>query len=172
MTVPDPEPSPESEDGEVDPFAELGVQATASAGSVSDGLDAFMEDDEEAEETTGTEPVEVESQDEEDDDEDMFATLGVSGPAVSLASSGEEDILAAFMDDEDEDSQEPEVEEESESPEPAAQPDAMDAYRMVLETVWVDGILDPGEVNLLARKREDLGISFEEHLALLREMLW
>ena len=76
------------------------------------------------------------------------------------------------MDDEDEDSQEPEVEEESESPEPAAQPDAMDAYRMVLETVWVDGILDPGEVNLLARKREDLGISFEEHLALLREMLW
>ena len=172
MTVPDPEPSPESEDGEVDPFAELGVQATASAGSVSDGLDAFMEDDEEAEETTGTEPVEVESPDEEDDDEDMFATLGVSGPAVSLASTGEEDILAAFMDDEDEDPQEPEVEEESESPEPAAQPDAMDAYRMVLETVWVDGILDPGEVNLLARKREDLGISFEEHLALLREMLW
>ena len=172
MTVPDPEPSPESEDGEVDPFAELGVQATASAGSVSDGLDAFMEDDEEAEETTGTEPVEVESPDEEDDDEDMFATLGVSGPAVSLASTGEEDILAAFMDDEDEDSQEPEVEDESESPEPAAQPDAMDAYRMVLETVWVDGILDPGEVNLLARKREDLGISFEEHLALLREMLW
>ena len=172
MTVPDPEPSPESEDGEVDPFAELGVQATASAGSVSDGLDAFMEDDEEAEETTGTEPVEVESPDEEDDDEDMFATLGVSGPAVSLASTGEEDILAAFMDDEDEESQEPEVEDESESPEPAAQPDAMDAYRMVLETVWVDGILDPGEVNLLARKREDLGISFEEHLALLREMLW
>ena len=41
-----------------------------------------------------------------------------------------------------------------------------------IETVWVDGILDPGEVNLLARKREDLGISFEEHLALLREMLW
>ncbi len=107
-----------------------------------------------------------------DSDEDMFATLGVSGPAVSLASSGEEDILAAFMDDDDDEPQEPEVEEESESPEPAAQPDAMDAYRMVLETVWVDGILDRGEVNLLARKREDLGISFEEHLALLREMLW
>ena len=171
MTVPDPEPSPESEDGEVDPFAELGVQATASAGSVSDGLDAFMEDDEEGEEAAESAPVEVESPDEEDDDEDMFATLGVSGPAVSLASSGEEDILAAFMDDEDEESQEPEVEEESKSPEPAAQPDAMDAYRMVLETVWVDGILDPGEVNLLARKREDLGISFEEHLAIVRDML-
>ncbi len=171
MTVPDPESSPESEDAEVDPFAELGVESTASAGNVSDGLEAFMEDDEEAEETTGSEPVEVESTDEEEDDDDMFATLGVSGPAVSLASTGEEDILAAFMDD-DEESPESEVEEESKSPEPAAQPDAMDAYRMVLETVWVDGILDPGEVNLLARKREDLGISFEEHLALVREMLW
>ena len=31
MTVPDPEPSPESEDGEVDPFAELGVQAERRA---------------------------------------------------------------------------------------------------------------------------------------------
>ena len=132
---------------------------------------SYMEDDEEAEETTGTEPVEVESTDEdEDDDDDMFATLGVSGPAVSLASTGEEDILAAFMDD-DEESQEAEVEEESKSPEPVAQPGAMDAYRMVLDTVWVDGILDPGEVNLLARKREDLGISFEEHLAIVRDML-
>ena len=28
---------------------------------------------------------------------------------------------------------------------------------MVLETVWVDGVLDPGEVNLLARKRRDQG---------------
>ena len=42
---------------------------------------------------------------------------------------------------------------------------------MVLETVWVDGVLDPGEVNLLARKREDLGISFEEHLTIVRDML-
>ena len=165
MTVPDPESSPESEDGEVDPFAELGVEATASAGSVSDGLEAFMEDDGDDEDTTES----VESE-EDEEDEDMFATLGVAGPAVSLASSGEEDILAAFMDEEEDESQEPEVEEES-KPAEAAQPDAMEAYRMVLDTVWVDGILDPGEVNLLARKREDLGISFEEHLALVRDML-
>ena len=170
MTVPDPESSPESEDADVDPFAELGVESTASAGNVSDGLEAFMDDEEEAEEAAESEPVEVGSSDEEEDDEDMFATLGVSGPAVSLASTGEEDILAAFMDEEEE-SQETEVEEESKSPEPAAQPGAMDAYRMVLDTVWVDGILDPGEVNLLARKREDLGISFEEHLAIVRDML-
>ncbi|MFL2947307.1 MAG: hypothetical protein ACJZ4J_03940 [Candidatus Poseidoniales archaeon] len=170
MTVPDPESSPESEDGEVDPFAELGVEATASAGSVSDGLEAFMEDDDEGEDTTEPGSVELESEEEGEDDEDMFATLGVAGPAVSLASSGEDDILAAFMDEEEE-SQEPEVEEESKPVESAAQPDAMEAYRMVLDTVWVDGILDPGEVNLLARKREDLGISFEEHLALVRDML-
>jgi hypothetical protein len=47
----------------------------------------------------------------------------------------------------------------------------MDAYKLVLETVWVDGILDSGEVNLLAKRREELGISFEEHLKLVREML-
>ena len=170
MTTPDPETGEESEDEEVDPFAELGVQTGSAPGNVSDGLEAFMDDEDDAE-VVESAPQEVVHSEEEDDDEDMFATLGVSGPAVSLASSGEEDILAAFMDDEDEESQEPEVEEESESPEPAAQPDAMDAYRMVLETVWVDGILDPGEVNLLARKREDLGISFEEHLDLVRDML-
>ena len=171
MTAPDPEPSPESEEGEVDPFAELGVEATASEGSVSDGLEAFMEEDDDDEDTTESGPVELESE-EEEEDEDMFATLGVAGPTVSLASSsGEEDILAAFMDDEEEESQESEVEEESKPVESAAQPDAKEAYRMVLDTVWVDGILDPAEVNLLARKREDLGISFEEHLALVRDML-
>ena len=169
MTVPDPESSPESEDGEVDPFAELGVETTASAGSVSDGLEAFMEEGDEEEETTEPASAEIESE-EGDDEEDMFATLGVAGPSVSLASSGEEDILAAFMDDEEE-SHEPEVDEDSKPAESAAQPDAMEAYRMVLDTVWVDGILDPGEVNLLARKREDLGISFEEHLAIVRDML-
>ena len=59
------------------------------------------------------------------------------------------------------------------SPETPVTPqnDAMDAYKMVLETVWVDGILDPGEVHLLAKRRDELNISFEEHLNLVREML-
>ena len=110
---------------------------------------------------------------EEDDDDDLFATLGVAGPAVALSSSGEEDILSAFMDDDEEESIEPEATspEPTPKPTPKTQANAKESYRMVLETVWVDGILDPGEVNLLARKREDLGISFEEHLALVREML-
>ena len=77
------------------------------------------------------------------------------------------------MDDEDEPEEEnsdDEVEDEP-APQAPAQPDAKEAYKMVLETVWVDGVLDPGEVNLLARKREDLGITFEEHLVIVREML-
>ena len=170
MPVPDPDNESESSDAEVDPFEELGVQTNISNASSSDGLDAFMEDDEE--EAMEAAPT-VESEQEEDDDDDVFATLGVAGPSVALASSGQDDILAAFMDDEDEPEEEntdDEVEDEP-TPQAPAQPDAKEAYKMVLETVWVDGVLDPGEVNLLARKREDLGITFEEHLAIVREML-
>lgn len=168
MSVPNPENESESTDGEVDPFEELGVQANLSNVNVSDGLEAFMDDDEE--EPVDSNPV-VEVEDEEDEDDDVFATMGVAGPAVALASSGENDILAAFMDEDDEVDEETAEEDEGAVPESPAQPDAKDAYRMVLETVWVDGVLDPGEVNLLARKREDLGISFDEHLAIVRDML-
>ena len=169
MTIPDSEPSPESEDDDVDPFAELGVQSTSVTGNVADGLDAFMDDGDEDEGPVDSAPLEVVHGEEgEDDDDDLFATLGVAGPSVSLASSGEEDILAAFMDEEEEIS-EP-TDPTTKTPE-KSQNAALDAYKMVLETVWVDGILDPGEVNLLAKRREDLGLSFEEHLALVREML-
>ena len=170
MTVPDPDNESESSDSEVDPFEELGVQANPSNASVSDGLAAFMDDEEDDDTESTTEPI-VESE-QEDDDDDLFATLGVAGPAVALTSSGEDDILAAFMEDEEgeqEERESPHTEEAtSETP---VQPEAKEAYRMVLETVWVDGVLDPGEVNLLARKREDLGISFEEHLTIVRDML-
>jgi hypothetical protein len=170
MPVPDPDNESDSSDAEVDPFEELGVQTNISNASSSDGLEAFMEDDEE--EAMEAAPT-VESEQEEDDDDDVFATLGVAGPSVALASSGQDDILAAFMDDEDgpeEEHSEDEVEDEP-APKAPVQPEAKEAYKMVLETVWVDGVLDPGEVNLLARKREDLGITFEEHLAIVREML-
>ena len=170
MTFPDPEPDPESEDGEVDPFAELGVETGSSAGNISDGLEAFM-DDEERDEPVDSDSVVVQHEEDEDDDDDMFATLGVAGASVALTSSGEEDILSAFMDDDDEE----EADELATDPSPETpstpQNDAMDAYKMVLETVWVDGILDPGEVHLLAKRREELNISFEEHLNLVREML-
>ena len=44
-------------------------------------------------------------------------------------------------------------------------------YKLLLETVWVDDILDPSEVELLARKRGELGLSFERHLQLVREVI-
>ena len=46
MPVPDPDNEPDSSDAEVDPFEELGVQTNISNASSSDGLEAFMEDDE------------------------------------------------------------------------------------------------------------------------------
>ena len=171
MTNSEPETDPESNDDEVDPFAELGVAETSSGANISDGLEAFM-DDEDDDEPADSAPVMVEhDNDDDDDDDDIFAALGVAGPSVALASSGEEDILAAFMDDDDEEEEVNEDTVAAQDTSTTPQNDGIEAYRMVLETVWVDGILDPGEVHLLAKRREALGISFEEHLELVREML-
>ena len=160
------------DDGEVDPFEELGVMSPEdSAAAAGDALEAFMDGDDD--EDPVAEPVQEEVEEEEEDDEDPFAALGVAGPAVALSTLDEDDPLAALMDDEedeeDEAEDEPAVEVEEEDTSSAI--DAKAAYLMVLETVWVDGVLDPGEVSLLARRRKDLDLSFEEHLALVRKML-
>jgi len=160
------------DDGDVDPFEELGVMSPEdSATAAGDALEAFM--DGEDDEDPVAEPVQEEVEEEEEDDEDPFAALGVAGPAVALSTLDEDDPLAALMDDEedeeDEAEDEPAVEVEEENTSSAI--DAKAAYLMVLETVWVDGVLDPGEVSLLARRRKDLDLSFEEHLALVRKML-
>ena len=93
MTVPDPDNASESSDGEVDPFEELGVQANVSNASVSDGLEAFMEDEEDDDIEATTEPIIESEEDDDDDDDDVFATLGVAGPAVALTSSGKMTFL-------------------------------------------------------------------------------
>ena len=112
------------------------------------------------------------SKDQGDDDEDPFVALGVSGPSVALSTDDSDDPLAALMDeDEDEDEDDTEVIDDSETQSEDANKDSIAAYKLVLETVWVDGILDPGEVNLLAKRREELGISFEKHLEMVREMI-
>jgi len=170
MTAPEPETDPESDGGEIDPYAELGVEATSSGANISDGLEAFM-DDEDEDEPVESAPVVIEHQDDDDDDDDLYAALGVAGPSVALASSGQDDILAAFMEDDDDEEEANEETAEAQEPPSTPQNDGIEAYKMVLETVWVDGILDPGEVHLLAKRREALGISFEEHLELVREML-
>lgn len=160
------------DDGEVDPFEELGVMSPEdSAAAAGDALEAFMDGDDD--EDPVAEPVQEEVAEDDDDDEDPFAALGVAGPAVALTTLDEDDPLAALMDDEEDDEEEtedePAVEVEEENTSSAI--DAKAAYLMVLETVWVDGVLDPGEVSLLARRRKDLDLSFEEHLALVRKML-
>ena len=55
--------------------------------------------------------------------------------------------------------------------EDASENQIIEMYRMMLDTVWVDDVIDPSEVALLARKRKDLDISFETHMKLVREML-
>ena len=152
---------PEAEDDDVDPFAELGVAApAATTESAGDALEAFFEEEDESEDSL---PVEVEESEEaeDEDDEDPFATLGVATPAATAESAG--DALEAFFDEDDDEDEAPVVEEEKEAD--------LDDYRMVLQTVWVDGILDPAEVALLARRRAESGISFAQHLDLVRELL-
>lgn len=148
----------EQEDGgEIDPFAELGVASGGAGGSFggnavasADPLSAFMDDDDEEEEDLV--------------DGDGFlaadATLNLDGDVV------EDDVA------EQEAEEQPvaeEVEEQPEEEQPATAPNA--AYEMLMSTCWIDGILDPAEAKLLARKREELGITFEQHLEMLQSML-
>ena len=148
----------EQEDGgEIDPFAELGVASSGVGGSFggnavasADPLSAFMDDDDEEEEDLV--------------DGDGFlaadSTLNLDGDVV------EDDVA------EQEAEEQPvaeEVEEQPEEEQPATAPNV--AYEMLMSTCWIDGILDPAEAKLLARKREELGITFEQHLEMLQSML-
>ena len=134
----------DDDDGEVDPFEELGVMGGAATVSgapvaVDDPLAAFMDDDDEEEEQMLADEQSLFSEHDDSDEEEAEA--------------------------------EPEPEEEPE-PEPEAEEmEPVDAYEMLLSTCWIDGILDPAEAKLLARKRLELTISFDTHLKLLREML-
>ena len=148
----------EQEDGgEIDPFAELGVASGGAGGSFggntvasADPLSAFMDDDDEEEEDLV--------------DGDGFlaadSTLNLDGDVV------EDDV--AEQEAEEQPAAE-EVEEQPEEEQPATAPNV--AYEMLMSTCWIDGILDPAEAKLLARKREELGITFEQHLEMLQSML-
>lgn len=148
----------EQEDGgEIDPFAELGVASGGAGGSFggnavasADPLSAFMDDDDEEEDLV---------------DGDGFlaadSTLNLDGEVV------EDDVA------EQEAEEQPvteEVEEQAQEEEQPVTPPNV-AYEMLMSTCWIDGILDPAEAKLLARKREELGITFEQHLEMLQSML-
>ena len=122
---------------------------------------------------------------EDEEDIDPFAELEVVSRTPSksgddaLAAFGddEEDLLSAFTDDDEtimdevvisfDDDDLPALEDSNASTINTAEA----TYKLLLETVWVDDILDPSEVELLARKRSELGLSFERHLQLVRAII-
>ena len=128
----------------------------------------------------------------EDEEEiDPFAELEIgTKPAyqggkdpLSMFEDDDDDPLSAFADEEDSlsdfaDNDEEEVVSFDEKDVPdlkngsaSSKNPAESTYKLLLETVWVDDILDPSEVKLLARKRGELGLSFERHLQLVREVI-
>lgn len=120
----------------------------------------------------------------EDDEEDIdpFAELeiGTSTPSVSksnplAAFEEDDDPLSAFTDDDEPDFEDVVISfDDDEAPAIEQTPVANSAeatYKLLLETVWIDDILDPSEVELLARKRGELGLSFERHLQLVRGII-
>lgn len=148
----------QSDHEEIDPFAELGVVSGGGGGSFGDNtadsndpLSVFMDDDDEVE-------------------EDLVDGDGFLASDSSLNLDGE------VVDDDvvEQEAEAPDVEEEvEEAPEEVEQPATAPnvAYEMLMSTCWIDGILDPAEAKLLARKREELGITFEQHLEMLQSML-
>ena len=124
---------------------------------------------------------ETEEEELDDDEEiDPFDLIGGREPSNSGNNeSTYKDPLEELMDEvddeeiqvetielgsDDDDENEPIKEDTSEN-------QIIEMYRMMLDTVWVDDVIDPSEVALLARKRKDLDISFETHMKLVREML-
>jgi hypothetical protein len=122
----------------------------------------------------------------DNDDVDPFDLIGGRENSNSRnGESGYKDPLEELMDEvdndelqigtlelgafEDEDTEE--RDEISEKDSKSSDSQIIEMYRMMLDTVWVDDVIDPSEVALLARKRKDLDISFETHLKLVREML-
>lgn len=104
------------------------------------------------------------------DDVDPFEELGIGSRTHKTTTNVENkdyDALSDLMDDDTDDIQEEGVSEENGVEKSTAE----STYLMLLQTVWVDGILDPAEVRLLAKKRVDLNISFDRHLELVTDLI-
>ena len=142
---------PEDDEEDIDPFAELEIGTAPKAISGLDALESLVDDSDETDQSD-----DLLAAFEEDDDDFEEPLLGFGDE------SAPEEVVIGF--------------EEDSAPEPAqaSTPQTSSAestYRLLLETVWVDDILDPSEVELLARKRGELGISFEHHLSLVRDII-
>ena len=100
------------------------------------------------------------------DDVDPFEELGIGSRTHKTTTNVENkdyDALSDLMDDDDND----DIQEEKGLEKSTAE----STYLMLLQTVWVDGILDPAEVRLLAKKRVELNITFDRHLELVTDLI-
>ena len=133
---------PPEDEEEIDPFAELEIGTKSSYQGGNDALSMFEEEDDPLNAFAG-------------DDDDPLSLFAEEDESVV------EETVISFTD-----------EKAPELKNGAAESNPSEAtYKLLLETVWVDDILDPSEVELLARKRGELGLSFERHLQLVRDII-
>lgn len=137
-------PSGLDDEEEIDPFTELNIAEEAPARKGENILYSLIDDD-----------------DDEGSDTDSALNSFMEEDPIN---SSDEDIIVSF--------------EEVDAPIPMQNTATEDTiteaertYSLLLETVWVDDILDPSEVELLARKRKELGISFTRHLEMVRRII-
>ncbi len=161
---------------EVDPFEELGVTNRTTSGngndSTSDAVSALLDDSSKAPEGAKGDL--------------LFELMEEGGKESNILAGSEQTIEVETVEETVEEIVEENVQGESGKKTPSSNirseknlsgaiemtgPSVDEAYTMLLRTVWVDGILDPAEVQLLARKRAELGITFEHHLELVRAVI-
>ena len=137
-------PSGLDDEEEIDPFTELNIAEEAPARKGENILYSLIDED-----------------DDEGSDTDSALNSFMDDDPLNTS---EEEIIVSF--------------EEVDAPIPAQDTATEDTiteaertYSLLLETVWVDDILDPSEVELLARKRNELGISFTRHLEMVRRII-
>ena len=110
------------------------------------------------------------------DDVDPFEELGIGSRSTTSTNEKDAsrgyDAFSELMNDEPEDDDHDEIIDSmgsNISEEGHSKSESI--YVMLLQTVWVDGILDPAEVRLLSKKRAELNITFERHLELVDELI-
>ena len=112
------------------------------------------------------------------EDVDPFEELGIGSrdhkAPTNNDGNGEYDALSDLMGEDETSDFQPLEEIHNTNPDTSIDDEkkgAESTYVMLLQTVWVDGILDPAEVRLLAKKRVELDISFDRHLELVGELI-
>ena len=110
------------------------------------------------------------------DDVDPFEELGIGSSSNTSTNQKEVgkgyDAFSELMNDELEDDDHTEINDSmSSNISEEGHSKSESIYVMLLQTVWVDGILDPAEVRLLSKKRAELDITFGRHLELVEELI-